>query len=309
MKKITILVPCYNEEKSLPMLHERLAAMMDGMPQYEWEVLLVNDGSRDATMEVARSLRAADDRVCYIDLSRNFGKERAMLAGFDYATGDCMVIMDADLQHPPEVIPEMIKNWEEGWEDVYARRNTRGKESWLRRKLTMSYYRLLQSTTRTDVLQNVGDFRLIDRKCIDAIKQMRECERYTKGLFSWIGFRKKEITFDQQDRVAGKSSFGMFKLASLAIQGITSFTTAPLRLATVMGFVVSIVALLYMVYVFVKTLIYGDPVAGYPTLIIVILFMGGVQLISLGIIGEYLARIFNESKDRPVYIVRDKEGV
>jgi len=309
MKKITILVPCYNEEKSLPMLHERLAAMMDGMPQYEWEVLLVNDGSRDATMEVARSLRAADERVCYIDLSRNFGKERAMLAGFDYATGDCMVIMDADLQHPPEVIPEMIKNWEEGWEDVYARRNTRGKESWLRRKLTMSYYRLLQSTTRTDVLQNVGDFRLIDRKCIDAIKQMRECERYTKGLFSWIGFRKKEITFDQQDRVAGKSSFGMFKLASLAIQGITSFTTAPLRLATVMGFVVSIVALLYMVYVFVKTLIYGDPVAGYPTLIIVILFMGGVQLISLGIIGEYLARIFNESKDRPVYIVRDKEGV
>lgn len=309
MKKITILVPCYNEEKSLPMLHERLAAMMDVMPQYEWEVLLVNDGSRDATMEVARSLRAADERVCYIDLSRNFGKERAMLAGFDYATGDCMVIMDADLQHPPEVIPEMIKNWEEGWEDVYARRNTRGKESWLRRKLTMSYYRLLQSTTRTDVLQNVGDFRLIDRKCIDAIKQMRECERYTKGLFSWIGFRKKEITFDQQDRVAGKSSFGMFKLASLAIQGITSFTTAPLRLATVMGFVVSIVALLYMVYVFVKTLIYGDPVAGYPTLIIVILFMGGVQLISLGIIGEYLARIFNESKDRPVYIVREKEGV
>lgn len=309
MKKISILVPCYNEEKSLPLLHERLAALMDSMPGYEWEVILVNDGSRDATIEVARDLRRRDDRVCFIDLSRNFGKERAMLAGFDHATGDCMVIMDADLQHPPEVIPEMIKYWEEGWDDVYARRNARGKESWMRRRLTMAYYRMLQSTTRTDVLQNVGDFRLIDRKCIDAICQMRECERYTKGLFSWIGFKKKEITFDQKDRVAGDSSFSFFRLASLAIQGFTSFTTAPLRMATFLGFAVSVVAFIYMCYVLVKTLLYGDPVAGYPTLIIVILFMGGVQLICLGIIGEYLARIFNESKERPVYLIREKEGV
>ncbi len=309
MKKISILVPCYNEEKSLPLLHERLGALMDGMPQYDWEVVMVNDGSRDDTLAVMRSLHAADPRMCYIDLSRNFGKERAMLAGFDHATGDCMVIMDADLQHPPEVIPEMIKHWEEGWEDVYARRNTRGKESWLRRRLTLAYYRLLQRTTRTDVLQNVGDFRLLDRKCVDAIAQMREIERYTKGLYSWIGFRKKEITFDQQDRVAGDSSFSMFKLMGLAIQGITSYTTAPLRLATLLGFAVSIVAFIYMLYVLVRTLLYGDPVAGYPTLIIVILFLGGVQLISLGIIGEYLGRIFNESKNRPVYLVREKEGV
>ncbi|MBQ0068296.1 MAG: glycosyltransferase family 2 protein [Bacteroidales bacterium] len=309
MKKITILVPCYNEEKSLPLLHDRLSALMDGMPQYAWEVILVNDGSRDNTLEAMRLLHDKDSRMCYIDLSRNFGKERAMLAGFDHATGDCMVIMDADLQHPPEVIPEMIKHWEDGWEDVYARRNTRGKESWLRRKLTLMYYRMLQSTTSTDVLENVGDFRLLDRKCIDALKELRECERYTKGLYSWIGFKKKEITFDQQDRIAGNSSFNLFKLASLAMQGVTSFTTAPLKLATVLGFVVSVVAFIYMCYILVKTILYGDPVQGYPTLIIVILFLGGVQLLSLGIIGEYLGRIFNETKNRPVYFVREKEGV
>lgn len=308
MKKISILVPCYNEEKSLPLLHERLCALMDSMPQYAWEVILVNDGSRDNTLESMRTLHANDNRMCYIDLSRNFGKERAMLAGFDNATGDCLVIMDADLQHPPEVIPEMIKYWEEGWEDVYARRNTRGKESWLRRKLTLMYYRMLQSTTSTDVLQNVGDFRLLDRKCIDALKELRECERYTKGLYSWIGFKKKEITFDQQDRAAGNSSFNLFKLASLAMQGVTSYTTAPLKLATVLGFVVSIVAFVYMCYILVKTILYGDPVQGYPTLIIVILFLGGVQLLSLGIIGEYLGRIFNETKNRPVYFIREKEG-
>lgn len=309
MKKITILVPCYNEEKTLPLLHERLTTVIDNIPQYEWELLMVNDGSEDSTIEVVRALRASDNRVCYIDLSRNFGKERAMLAGMDHATGDCMIIMDADLQDPPEVIPQMIAHWEEGWEDVYARRVSRGKESWLRRKLSLAYYRTLQHTTQVDVLENVGDFRLIDRKCINALKQMRECERYTKGLFTWMGFKKKEITFDRQDRAAGNSSFNLFKLTLHAIDGITSFTTAPLRLAMVLGFAVSIVAFIYMCYVLIKTLIYGDPVAGYPTLIIVILFLGGVQLISLGIIGEYLGRIFNETKDRPVYIVREVKGL
>lgn len=309
MKKISILVPCYNEEKSLPLLQERLKSLMDSMPQYAWEVILVNDGSRDNTIEVARQLRQQDARMCYIDLSRNFGKERAMLAGFDHATGDCMVIMDADLQDPPEVIPQMIALWEEGWEDIYARRVSRGKESWLRRKLSLAYYRTLQRTTRVDVLENVGDFRLLDRKCINALKQMRECERYTKGLFSWMGFKKKEITFNRHDRAAGESSFNFFKLILLGIDGITSFTTAPLRFATVLGFVVSVIAFVYMCYILVKTILYGDPVQGYPTLIIVILFLGGVQLLSLGIIGEYLGRIFNETKSRPVYFIREKDGL
>ena len=307
-KKVSILVPCYNEQQSLPLLYEQIKELMDNTSQYDWELILVDDGSKDTTLAVCKSLRAADDRVCYIALSRNFGKEKAMLAGFDHATGDCLVIMDADLQHPPHVIPLMLQHWEEGYEDVYARRNNRGKESWLRRKLSLAYYKMLQKSTKIDILPNVGDFRLLDRKCIDALKNLRETERYTKGLYCWIGFKKKEITFDQADRVAGKSSFNFFRLTNLAVSGITSYTVAPLRISTVLGFIVSICAFIYMIYVLIKTCIIGDPVQGFPTLVILILFLGGVQLISIGIIGEYLARIYQESKHRPVYIISEKEG-
>ncbi|MBQ7441100.1 MAG: glycosyltransferase family 2 protein [Prevotella sp.] len=309
MKKVTVLIPCYNEESSLPALYQALKELMDGQREYIWEVLLVNDGSRDDTIGEIRRLRAQDKRICYIDLSRNFGKENAILAGFDYATGDCMVIMDADLQHPPHVIPEMLKLWEEGFEDVYAKRITRGKESWLRKRLTLFYYHILQKTTRVEVLENVGDFRLLDRKCIDALKQLRETQRYTKGMYCWVGFKKHEVLFEQGDRIAGQSSFNIWKLLSLAIDGITSFTTAPLRFATILGLIISIVAFSFMCYVLINTLIWGDPVQGYPTLMTVILFLGGVQLLSLGIIGEYLGRIFHETKGRPVYIVREQEGV
>ena len=309
MKKVTILIPCYNEEASLPALYEALRQLMDGQAAYQWEVLMVNDGSHDRTIDIIRQLRAGDERICYVDLSRNFGKENAMLAGFDYATGDCMVIMDADLQHPPHVIPEMLRYWEEGFEDVYAKRITRGKESWLRKRLTLFYYHMLQRTTPVEILENVGDFRLLDRKCIDALKQLRETQRYTKGMYCWVGFRKHEVLFEQGDRVAGASSFNFMRLMSLAMDGITSFTTAPLRIATVLGLIVSVVAFSFMVYVLITTLIWGDPVQGYPTLMTVILFLGGVQLLSLGIIGEYLGRIFHETKGRPVYIAREVAGV
>lgn len=309
MKKVTILIPCYNEEASLPALYEALRQLMDAQTAYQWEVLMVNDGSHDRTIDIIRELRASDERICYVDLSRNFGKENAMLAGFDYATGDCMVIMDADLQHPPHVIPEMLRYWEEGFDDVYAKRVTRGKESWLRKRLTLFYYNMLQRTTRVEILENVGDFRLLDRKCIDALKQLRETQRYTKGMYCWVGFRKHEVLFEQGDRVAGASSFNFMRLMSLAMDGITSFTTAPLRIATVLGLIVSVVAFSFMVYVLITTLIWGDPVQGYPTLMTVILFLGGVQLLSLGIIGEYLGRIFHETKGRPVYIAREVAGV
>lgn len=310
MKKITIIIPCYNEERSLPLLYERLNEVREQLPQYAWEFLLVNDGSRDNTLQIMRSLRSRDSQVCYIDLSRNFGKERAMLAGLDFATGDAVIIMDADLQQPPEIIPQMLKLWEEGYEDVYARRLTRTGEPWLRRKMSLMFYKLLQRFTRDDVLRNVGDFRLLDRKCVDALKQLREHERYTKGLFVWIGYKKTEVTYEQQERAQGISSFGFLRLLTLAADGITSFSTAPLRISTVMGLIVSMVAFFYMCYVLIKTIIIGgDPVQGFPTLIIVMLFLGGVQLLSLGIIGEYLARIFNETKNRPVYLVREKEGV
>ena len=228
-----------------------------------------------------------------------------MLAGFDYVTGDCMVIIDADLQDPPELIPEMIKWWEQGYEDVYAKRKTRGRESWLRKRLSLMFYRLLQSSSRFDVLQNVGDFRLLDRSCINALRQMRESERYTKGMYSWIGFKKKEIEFDRGNRVAGSSSWSFRQLFSLAIDGITSFTSLPLRISTVVGFIVSMLAFIYMIYVFIKALIWGDPVQGYPSLVILLLFLGGIQLLSLGIIGEYIGRIYNETKNRPGYIVRN----
>ena len=305
MKKVTILIPCYNEEASLPRLFEALAQLMGSNANYDWEVLFVNDGSRDATLQLIQEIRQKDPRFCYIDLSRNFGKEAAMLAGFDHARGDCMVIMDADLQHPPSIIPEMLHYWEEGYEDVYARRKTRGKESWLRKRLSLTYYSLLQKSTRVEVLPNVGDFRLLDRKCIDALRQLREAERYTKGMYCWIGFRKKEILFEQGDRIAGQSSWNMHSLFNLAIDGITSFTTAPLRIATLLGLSVSLLAFLYMCYILVKTIVWGDPVQGFPTLMVAILFLGGVQLICIGIIGEYIGRIFNETKGRPVYFVND----
>ena len=308
MKKVSILVPCFNEEQSLPRLYERLVALFDALPQYDWEVLLVNDGSRDGTLDCIRALRQHDKRVCYIDLSRNFGKECAMLAGFDHVAGDCVIVLDADLQQPPETIPQMLDLWEQGYEDVYARRLSRSGESWLRRKLSLWFYGLLQKFTKDDVLRNVGDFRLLDRKCIDALRQLREQERYTKGLFVWIGFRKAEVTYEQAERVTGHSSFGFWRLLNLAVDGITSFSTAPLRISTIVGLIVSLSALFYMLYVFVKTLVMGgDPVQGFPTLIIVMLFLGCVQLLSLGIIGEYLARIFNETKNRPPYFIRESE--
>ena len=308
MKKISILIPCYNEEQSLPKLYPELVKLMDANAAYEWELMFVNDGSRDGTLQVLQQLRERDQRVNYVDLSRNFGKENAMLAGFDHVTGDCMVIIDADLQHPPTLIPEMIKWWEQGYDDVYAKRKTRGKESWLRKRLSLQFYKILQSSSRFDVLQNVGDFRLLDRCCINALKRMRESERYTKGMYCWIGFKKKDIEFEQGDRVAGESSWNYRQLFSFAIDGITSFTNAPLRISTIVGFFVSLCAFLYMIYVFFKALIYGDPVQGYPTLVILILFLGGIQLLSLGIIGEYIGRIYNETKNRPDYIVREFNG-
>ncbi len=308
MKKISILIPCYNEEKSLTLLYPELLKLMDSQPNYEWELMFVNDGSVDGTLQELKRLRASDPRVNYVDLSRNFGKETAMLAGFDYVTGDCMVIIDADLQDPPSLIPEMLGYWEQGYEDVYARRQSRGRESWLRKRLSLLFYKLLQSSSRFDVLQNVGDFRLLDRRCINALKRMRESERYTKGMFSWIGFKKKEVVFDRGDRVAGSSSWNFRQLFSLAIDGITSFSNVPLRISTIVGFIVSMLAFVYMLYVFIKALIWGDPVQGYPSMVILLLFLGGIQLLSLGIIGEYIGRIYNETKNRPEYLVREYNG-
>ena len=303
---ITILIPCYNEEQSIPLLYNSLNQVVEQLPDYSFEYLFVNDGSTDKTLSLIKQLRTEDKRVCYVDLSRNFGKENAMLAGFDYARGDAMVIMDADLQHPPYLIKEMLEIWNNGEiQDVYAKRKERGKESWLRKQFSLLFYKILDHSTRFNILQNVGDFRLLDRQAIEVLKQLRETERYTKGMYCWIGFNKKDIEFVQEERAAGESKWNFFSLLNLAIEGITSFTTSPLRFATYVGLLTAFGTTCYALYYFIKTLLYGDPVAGFPTLIIVILFLGGIQLIALGIIGEYLGRVFKEVKKRPVYLAKE----
>ena len=304
-KKITIMVPCFNEEKSLPLFYDETKIVMESLQQYDWELLFINDGSRDSTDSIIKEIYEVDNRISYICLTRNFGKENAMLAGFDYAKGDCVIIMDADLQDPPSLIPKMLRYWEEGHQDVYAKRASRGKESWLRKHLSLLFYSILNKSTRYDMLSNVGDFRLLDRKCVDAIRQLRETERYTKGLFCWIGFNKKEILFERGDRAAGKSNWGYGALFNLAVEGITSFSTAPLRIASIIGLVVAIWALGYMAWIIMKVLIWGDPVAGFPTIMTVMLFLGAMQLIAIGILGEYVGRIFNETKNRPTYLISE----
>lgn len=308
MKKlVSILIPCYNEQASLSSLYEEIVKVIDVIDVYSFEIFFINDGSRDRTLDFIKLLHEKDNRVSYVDLSRNFGKENAMLAGFDYVKGDCMIIMDADLQDPPSLIPEMLKWWDAGFDDVYAKRADRGSESWLRRRLSLLFYRILDSSTRFEVLRNVGDFRLLDRKCIDALKQLRENERYTKGMFCWIGFRKKEIVFDRRDRVAGKSNWNFWSLFNLAIEGILSFTTAPLRFATIIGFVIALGSFAFLLFFLFKTLAFGEPVQGFPTLISVILFLGGTNLLAIGVLGEYVGKIFNEAKNRPTYLVREYE--
>lgn len=305
-KLVTVLVPAYNEQESLPLLYTELSGLMQSLNQYNWQLLFVDDGSTDDTLNEIKQLYLQDKRVNFISLSRNFGKENAMLAGFDHTMGDCCIIMDADLQHPTSLVPDMLKEWENGYQDVYAKRNSRGKESAIRRGLSIFYYRILAKISNIEILQNVGDFRLLDRLCIDALCQMRESQRYTKGLYSWVGYRKKEIVYEQRDRTQGQSSWNFLKLTDLALDGITSFSIVPLRIASVLGLLSSFAAIVYMLYFFIKTLIFGDAVQGFPTLIVVILFLGGMQLFSLGIIGEYLGRIFNESKHRPVYLIAEK---
>jgi len=308
MKKlVSIMIPCYNEQHSLASLYEALVKVVDKIADYSFELFFINDGSSDETLNIIKGFYERDGRVSYVDLSRNFGKENAMLSGFDYVRGDCVIIMDADLQDPPELIPEMLYWWEQHYDDVYAKRGDRGKESWLRKKLSLLFYSLLDRSTRFPVLKNVGDFRLLDRKCIDALKLLRENERYTKGLFCWIGYKKKEIIFNRGSRVAGNSSWSFYSLFNLAVEGLTSFTTAPLRIATIMGLVIAFGAFVFLVYYLTKTLLFGDPVQGFTTLVCIMLFLGGVQLISIGLLGEYVGKIFNETKNRPTYLIREYE--
>ena len=308
MKKITILVPCFNEAEVLELFYEALQSIVRQMKQYEIGFLFIDDGSSDSTLSIIQKLRQKDNTVEYLALSRNFGKEAAMLAGLDYIDADAVILMDADLQDPPALLPEMLAAWEAGYQDVYARRRSRAGESWMQRASAHIYYNLLQHMANIDIPVDVGDFRLLDRQAMEALRAMRERQRYTKGLFSWIGYRKKEILFDREARAIGETKWNYLKLCGLAMDGLTSFSIIPLRLASVLGLIISFTAFLYLLFIIAKTLLYGDPVAGYPSLVSIILFMGGIQLVVLGIIGEYIGRVFTESKRRPAYLVRLYNG-
>lgn len=303
MKLISILIPAYNEEPVLEHLFTRLANLANDTKNYNFEFLFVNDGSKDKTLDIIKDYAEKDPRVSYINLSRNFGKEIGMIAGLDHVQGDATVIIDADLQDPPELIPEMIKLWEEGYDDVYAKRKSRAGESALKKFTSKMYYRTLQKTTHIPIQQDTGDFRLLDRRVVEALKLFRESQRNTKAMFSWVGFHKKEILYDRDPRAAGETTWNYLKLIELAIDGITSFTTAPLRISTYAGIAVSVFAFIYLFYLIIRTIFFGTDLAGYPSMMAVILFLGGVQLISLGIIGEYIGRIFNETKQRPLYLI------
>jgi len=308
LKKISVSIPAYNEEENIFAFHEQITAYIDQeLADYEFEFIFVDDGSKDRTISLIRELEQKDSRVVGVELSRNYGKEVAMAAGFDYATGDAVITMDADLQHPFSSLKEMVNLWELGYQDVYGKRTTRHGESKLKVSFSNTYYKLLNSMTKEQILANVGDFRLLDRQVVNALKEIRESNRYTKGLYEWVGFRKIEFKFEAAERFAGETKWNFSGLAKLAIEGITSYTTRPLKLSTLFGFVVSLSALIYMIFVVVDTIINGIPGTGIPTLTILVLFLGGVQLISLGIIGEYLGRIFIESKNRPLYFVNKQE--
>ncbi len=303
MKKINIIIPAYNEEESLPFLYERLTKLINSIENYEFEILFVNDGSKDKTLELIKDYRKKDNRISYVNLSRNFGKEIAMIAGLDYAKGDAVIFMDADLQDSPELLPELIKYWEEGYDDVYAKRRTRDGETFFKKFTSKMYYKLLQKLTNIEIQKDTGDFRLLDKRCVNAIKKLRESQRCSKSIFSWIGYKKKEVLFDREARVAGKTKWNYKKLVDLAIDGITSFTTSPLRISTYISMPTFLTLFIYFIYVIVKSFAINEPIQAFQAIILINLFFFGIIILLIGIIGEYLGRIFNETKNRPLYFV------
>ncbi len=301
----SIVVPFYNEEENLNALYGRLCCVLEKIPGCAFELFFVDDGSTDGSLDIVRGFAEEDSRVKYISFSRNFGKEVALSAAIDHVSGSGAVFMDSDLQHPPELIPEMIQGWFEGYDDVYARRRLRGGETFFKKLTARLYYRVLAHTAGIPIQIDAGDFRLLSARALDALRRMPEHQRNMKSLYSWIGFKKKAVLVDQEPRLHGRSKFSFFKLLNLALDGITSFTTAPLRLATILGGASAGVALVSFCWYFARSMIWGNPVPGYPSLFCGMLFFGGVQLLALGIIGEYLGRVFLETKGRPLYIVAE----
>lgn len=300
---LSVVVPVYNEEDVLREFHARLARVLDPLPMTA-EIVYVNDGSGDGTLALLQALREADPRIAILDLSRNFGKELALTAGLDYACGDAVVVIDADLQDPPELIPDMLSEWQKGYDVVYMQRRSRRGETWLKRFTAFAFYKVMSRLGQIPIPENVGDFRLLDRRAVLALRRLREENRFMKGLFAWIGYAQKALPYDRDERFAGSTKWNYLRLWRLSLEGITSFSTTPLKLASYLGMLTAGGAFLFGVWIVVKTLLFGEPVRGYPTMMVVILFLGGVQLIAIGILGEYIGRMFMETKRRPLYLLK-----
>ncbi|TCV95723.1 glycosyltransferase involved in cell wall biosynthesis [Luteibacter rhizovicinus] len=305
MQSLIVVVPAYNEADVLPAFHGRLMAVLDAMPIAS-RVLYVDDGSADNTWSLIDSLSTADERVGAIRLSRNFGKEAAMTAGLDRADADAVVVIDADLQDPPELIPDLLARAREGFDVVYATRAARDGETAFKRFTSAAFYRVMERLSDTPVPRDTGDFRLMSRRAVKALGALRERQRFMKGLFAWVGYRQTSLVYHRDPRLAGKTKWNYWRLLNLAIEGLTSFSTAPLRLATWLGLSAALFSFVYAMWILIKVLFWGDPVRGYPTLMIVILFLGGAQLLALGVIGEYVGRTYAESKQRPLYYVDEE---
>ncbi len=301
---ISVVVPAYNEQEVITTFHERLTAVLNQL-SLDREIVYVNDGSRDNTLAILKQLHGQDEHVCIVDLSRNFGKEIALSAGLEHAQGDAVIVIDADLQDPPELIPELIKEWQNGYDVVYARRTHREGETLLKRLTAALFYRVMRKVGSVQLPEDTGDFRLLSRRAVTALNSFKEHHRFMKGLFAWIGYKQKAVDYERDPRHAGQTKWNYWKLWNFAIDGITSFTIAPLKFATYIGMFTSLLAFLYGSYMIIKTLFYGNPVPGYPSLIVIVLFLGGVQLMAIGVLGEYIGRIFTETKRRPLYFVNE----
>nr|WP_295739912.1 glycosyltransferase family 2 protein [uncultured Acidocella sp.] len=305
---ISLVVPCYNESEAIAPFAATIIPLLEAIPETQWEIICVDDGSKDDTLAQLIALSQRDPRFKLLELSRNFGKEAAMTAGLDAARGDAVIPFDADMQDPPELIPEMLAAWREGAEMVLARRVDRSTDSAMKRQTALAFYKLHNALSHTKIPENVGDFRLMDRVVVEALKTLPERQRFMKGLFAWVGFRTVTIDYVRRPRSAGQSKFSGFKLWNFALEGFTSFSTAPLKIWTYLGIAGALLALLYGVLILLRTLLLGNPVPGYASLFVAVTFFGSVQLISIGLLGEYIGRIYMEAKQRPTYIVRKRHG-
>ena len=306
-KILSIISPVYNEAENLGEFYSRVINATDNL-NLEIEIIYINDGSQDSTIDIITKQRQTDNRITIIDLSRNFGKEIALTAGLDYSSGDATIVIDADLQDPPELIPKLVEKWREGYDVVNAKRIKRKGESLLKKVMSYIYYRLLFYLSDINVPKDTGDFRLLNKNALDALLKLREKHRYMKGLFVWVGFKQKEIEYEREARFKGKTKWGFFSLFNLAFDGLTSFSIMPLRLASTIGFLSALIGFFYGAVIVVRTLFFHEPVAGFTSLVVLITFFGGIQLLSIGIIGEYIGRIFNETKNRPLYVVKNIQG-